>query len=220
MRTRARAYPATPATPWVTGLDISLTAPGVCAATGDPRGKVGDGLFAEATMFRAGETLRGPERLSVVSGAIWAWVLARGRGRPGDLYVTEGYAFSASHAHSMGEIGGCIRRVIWESGGNLLVVPPSTLKKFLTGKGAGDKNIVMKHVWRRWGFDSDDDNECDAFGCAMLGLYDEAGPQYWSAIDRDILTKKVIRFAGRGQSRWAPAPVATPKKSRGPRVSF
>jgi Holliday junction resolvasome RuvABC endonuclease subunit len=187
----------------VIGLDISLKGPGICIASGSPRARVDHGLIVESTLIRAGEDTRGPERLSVVSRAVYAWMVSRGCGLAGDLYVTEGYAFGSQQAHSLGEMGGCIRKAIWESGGNLIVIPPPTLKKFMTGAGSGDKNIVMKHVFKRWSFDVDDDNQCDAFGCAVLGLVDQCGDEIWTAIERDILTKKVQRYAGKGQTNWA-----------------
>lgn len=202
--------------PAVVGLDISLRGPSVCVLGGEPRGKVGDnqGLHVcESALIRAGEDLTGPERLSVVSDALWSWLSSRGQCTRGRLYVMEGYAFSAQSAHSIGEIGGCVRKMIWQSGGNLLVIPPSTLKKFLTGKGAGDKNIVMKHVFKRWNFDVDDDNQCDAFGCAVLGLVDIGPPDDWTAIERDILTKKVQRYAGQGQADWGGG--SSPRKVAG-----
>jgi Holliday junction resolvasome RuvABC endonuclease subunit len=185
------------------GLDLSLRGPGVCVVNGHPDSKIGEGLDAETTMIRAGEDVDGPERLSVVCRSIWSWLHARNALAPGRVFVVEGYAFGAtSKAHSIGELGGCVRKMIWESGGNLVIIPPSTLKRFLTGKGVGDKNIVLKHVFKRWGFDVDDDNECDAFGCALLGLVDVGDPEQWSAIELDILTKKVQRHAGKGQTDW------------------
>jgi Holliday junction resolvasome RuvABC endonuclease subunit len=219
--------------PKVVGLDVSLRAPGLCVLSGDPRGHVaaehepcraggrhaGPGaLDADSALIRAGEDFRGPERLSIVTDALRSWLQSRSLLVAGRLYVIEGYAFSAHAAHSMGEIGGCVRKLVWESGGNLIIVPPSTLKKYLTGKGAGDKNLVMKHVFKRWGFDVDDDNQCDAFGCAMLGLVDSGSSENWTVLERDILGKKVERYAGKGQEAWlggsAPGKVARRTRRR------
>jgi crossover junction endodeoxyribonuclease RuvC len=185
----------------VIGLDVSLRGLGVCIVNGDPRQKVGDGLDFDSALFRAGEDVDGPRRLSVVSNAVWSWLDARDVVGPGRVYVMEGYGFASQQAHSLGEIGGCIRKMIWESGGNLVVIPPATLKRFLTGKGTGDKNIVMKWLFKRWGFDEDEDNQCDAFGCAVVGLID-LHEDDWSKMEHDILTKKVERYAGQGQKDW------------------
>ena len=196
----------------VVGLDLSLKGPGVCAASGDARAKVGEGLEIEVAKFRAGEDVRGPQRLATVSRAIESWLASRGLLTPGRLFAQEGYSFASQQAHSLGEIGGCVRMILWEYGCNLIVVPPSTLKKYLTGKGVGDKNIVMKHVFKRWAFDSDDDDECDAFGCSVLGLVAVSDDAGWTNAEREILTKKVERYAGQGQEGWlggaAPGKVA------------
>lgn len=184
----------------VIGLDISLRAPGVCVASGDPRKLVGAGLSVETSTIRLGENLIGPRRLMLVTRAVFSWLAARGGVGRGALVVTEGYGFSSQMAHSMGEIGGCIRMQLHAEGANLMVVPPLTLKKFVTGKGAGDKNVVMKHLLKRWNFDVDSDDQSDAFACAVLGLIDQSGDQHWNAVERDVLTNKVERYAGAGQN--------------------
>lgn len=184
----------------VIGLDISLNATGVCIVHGDPTKQAGHGLYVRAKLIDVGKKLRGPERLSVVTNQVWRLVEQWRLAKPGALFVIEGYAYSASHAHSMGELGGCIRKTIWEHGGNILVVPPTTLKKFVTGKGNGDKNLMLKHVYKRWGYDAEDDNQCDAFACAVLGLLDTRALLELTKVEREILVGKVTRYAGKGQS--------------------
>lgn len=207
MKVRQRQSPRA-----VVGLDVSLQGPGLCVASGSPRSRVDAALKVETTVIRAGETLRGPERLSVVSRGLFRWLSVRQSPRPGDVYAMEGYAYSAGHAHSMGEMGGCIRKTIWELGCNLVVIPPSTLKKFLTGKGIGDKNIVMKHVYKRWGFDIDDDNQCDAFGCALVALVSCIADEDMKQPERDVIAKCEF-YAGRNQV-WNREALAPPKKKK------
>lgn len=185
------------------GLDISLKGLGIVVAHGDPRKKLGDGLAAEATCIRAGQDVQGPERLAIVTNAALSWLRSRGMLMPGQIFVSEGYAFGSQQAHSLGEIGGCIRRELWLIGANLIVIPPPTLKKFTCGVGAGAKNVIMKAVWKRWGFDSDDDNECDAFGAAVLAVIAQyLAQEQWTKIESEILLKKVERYAGKNQEAW------------------
>lgn len=47
---------------------------------------------------------------------------------------------------------------------------PSQLKKFVTGKGNVDKNVVMKAVYKRFQIDTDDDNTADAVVLGHIGL--------------------------------------------------
>ena len=48
--------------------------------------------------------------------------------------------------------------------------PPSQVKKFATGKGNSGKEVVMKDVYKRWGYDTDDNNLADAYVMAQIGL--------------------------------------------------
>jgi Holliday junction resolvasome RuvABC endonuclease subunit len=48
-------------------------------------------------------------------------------------------------------------------------VAPMTLKKAITGKGVGDKNLVILAAYKKWHREFADDNECDSFGLAMIG---------------------------------------------------
>ena len=50
------------------------------------------------------------------------------------------------------------------------MVAPTSLKKFITGSGKGDKSLMMMSVLRDYDFESLDDNECDAYSLAILGL--------------------------------------------------
>ena len=51
-----------------------------------------------------------------------------------------------------------------------VLVASTTLKKFVTGNGAAKgKGLMVKHVYKKWGYDTDDDNLADAYGLARLG---------------------------------------------------
>ncbi len=50
------------------------------------------------------------------------------------------------------------------------MIAPGTLKKFVTGKGTGKKELMLKEVYKRWGADFDDNNECDAYCLARMAL--------------------------------------------------
>lgn len=89
------------------------------------------------------------------------------------LVVVEGYSFGSrdSHAHALGELGGLIRMIAYEENVPFLVVPPQTLKKFVTGAGNCDKGGVMKDLFKRWGVDVEQNDEADACALALFGLY-------------------------------------------------
>ena len=90
-----------------------------------------------------------------------------------DLRVIEGFSFgSANKAHQMGYLGYRIREYFdFESEWDCPVIEPSPnqVKKFATNKATAGKELVMKEVYKRWGFDTDDNNLSDAYAMAQIG---------------------------------------------------
>lgn len=183
----------------VVGVDLALTVSGLITVAGpgsDYRKGTGPQLLRQVRIVT--KDLRGYQRLNVISNAVQEnheWLVSRVL-RP-TVYVFEGPGFSSKVAHSLGQLHGVVkmdllRRADAESF-SLLDVPPSTLKKFVTGKGIGEKNVIMKWVCNRWGFDSDFDDECDAYACSICGLclYGSTSP----AAHRKLLENKVVVHA-------------------------
>ena len=83
----------------------------------------------------------------------------------------EGYAFAAvaSQARYTAEYGGVLRH--WLSDRSTVYeVAPTTLKKFCTGKGKGDKTAVVAQVTQRYRVTFSTHDEYDAYGLFRLGL--------------------------------------------------
>jgi len=87
------------------------------------------------------------------------------------LIVLEGYSFASQGraVYDIGEMGGVVRVHLYESKRRYMVVPPHSLKKFVTQKGNSPKQIMIREVYRRWKREFDDDNICDAYGLAKVG---------------------------------------------------
>lgn len=49
-------------------------------------------------------------------------------------------------------------------------VAPSTLKKFVIGKGTGGKDLIRLNAFKRWKVEFETDDEVDAYGLWRLGL--------------------------------------------------
>jgi Holliday junction resolvasome RuvABC endonuclease subunit len=48
-------------------------------------------------------------------------------------------------------------------------VPPTSLKKYVTGKGQGvPKSQMLLHVYKKWNVDITDDNAADSYALARL----------------------------------------------------
>ena len=88
----------------------------------------------------------------------------------------EGYAFGSQMANMAGELGGLVRLTLWDTytehepqAKYPLVVPPTSLKKYVTGKGTGvGKSQMMLAVYKKWDVEFTDDNAADSYGLARL----------------------------------------------------
>jgi len=87
-----------------------------------------------------------------------------------DHVVLEGLSYSSKFVNqTQVEIAVVIRYALFKAGIPFINVPPTSLKKFVTGKGNCRKDMIMLHVFKRWNFEPKTDNIADAFGLAMFG---------------------------------------------------
>lgn len=132
-------------------------------------------------------------------------------GEAPDIIVFEGPGFGSNQAHSLGHVHGVVKLDLWRRRhivGPIYDLPPSNLKQYATDKGNSEKQVVMKRVLWRWGFDSDDDNLNDAYVCAMVGLSKLTGTG--TGVQLKAITKLEDElYAGGPEERRAPSrPVA------------
>lgn len=81
----------------------------------------------------------------------------------------EGYAYGVQMAHMAGELGGMVKLTLLDRGLYPLIVAPSMLKKYVTGKGTGvQKNQMLLNIYKKWGIEFTDDNAADAYALARL----------------------------------------------------
>ena len=141
----------------VVGLDPSLTGTAVCVAGSEPKrftSKPAHGLFARIVRF-VGLT-------EIVAQEI-----------PKDaLVMIEGYSFGSQGdaGRWLAEYGGILRARLIPMSREVVEVAPLQLKKFATGKGKGDKDVVRAYVERYWGVIHETSDETDAFVLAQIGL--------------------------------------------------
>ncbi len=153
------------------GFDLSLTATGWMVLE--------DGEKLTGGTYKS--KLTGMPRLDDIQSALHDIIQMRPNSTV--LAVVEGYAFGGSpKAHSLGELGGVIKLMLWRMRIRTLIVPPTTLKKFVTGSGVGDKGNVMKDIYKHWGVETLDNNASDAAACAIMGYHwlcpDMLAPKY------------------------------------------
>jgi Holliday junction resolvasome RuvABC endonuclease subunit len=149
---------------YVAGIDSS-TKTGVAIMGMDPHGT--DIVKIEATYLVKQNEFTGLTRAGMIANEVIKIL----RGWPVELVVIENYSFGSKFNMAMlVEIGTITRYFVKQEGYTLMTVAPTTLKKFVTGKGAAMKNLVLKEAHKKWGFDFSDDNECDAACLGVMGL--------------------------------------------------
>jgi len=139
------------------GLDLSLTGTGVVVIDQDCNVKHAETIKTN---------LKGEARLEYINNHVFDLVTDH---EPLNL-ATMGSR--AGQAFSIGELGGVVKLMLYKNGFDLeesvLIVPPTRLKKYITGKGNAPKDTIMMHVYKTWGFEPADNNQGDAYGLAML----------------------------------------------------
>jgi crossover junction endodeoxyribonuclease RuvC len=90
-----------------------------------------------------------------------------------DIAAIEGIAFMASKTTALAQLSGLnymLRRELMRRSIPFVIVAPSSLKKFITGKGNAQKDEMMLAIHKRWGVTITDDNEADAYALAHVAL--------------------------------------------------
>lgn len=113
--------------------------------------------------------LRGVDRLADIQQHLTDTLAGYHKAHPIADAAIEGYAFGSQMANMLGELGGMVKLTLRSFGIYPLIVPPTTLKKYVTGKGQGiSKSQIMLHVYKKWGVEFSDDNAADSFALAHL----------------------------------------------------
>lgn len=69
-----------------------------------------------------------------------------------------------------GELFGTVRLCLYDTWGLAPIqIPPTMLKKYVTGKGTGvQKNQMLLQVYKKWNIEFTDDNAADSYGIARI----------------------------------------------------
>lgn len=89
-----------------------------------------------------------------------------------DLVVIEGVAMMSHNTTSLVQLSGLnylVRKKAHEQRIPFFIVPPSSLKKFIAGKGNAKKDEMIQAVFERYGQNFTDDNLNDAYSLAVMG---------------------------------------------------
>lgn len=131
----------------VSGLDLSMT------ATGTTTSNQGSALVETLKSKRAGDL-----RLTELTERIEYRVAGS------ELVLIEGYLNRSMSAGITGMVHGAVRAKLQQMGLKYGTLPPSSLKKYATGKGGANKSDMAVAAYRRGdGIEFTDDNACDSW---------------------------------------------------------
>jgi Holliday junction resolvasome RuvABC endonuclease subunit len=178
----------------VIGLDLSMQASGVAAASGQlftikPRGK-GDARlveFEDALCYYLGRKSDQPHVAVIEEVAS-----QKGFGSSGVLFMIHGVA----------------RKVLAAAGIPFVYIHNGTLKKYATGSGAADKKLMI-HAARERGAEPADDNQADAAWLRWAGLHFYDG--------RSVLSQEMSRdliFPPSTKIKWPDLDAVNRRKAR------
>ena len=148
----------------VLGLDLSLSSSGFVLL------KNGDIQTAELIKSKPSgklplEETKRLKRIKETVEALVITVLPK-------LIVIEGLAFAVKKTAAITQLSGLhymIRDLLYDNNYPFIVVAPTTLKKFITGKGNSPKDIMMMETYKRYRVTLTDNNLCDAYGLSKIG---------------------------------------------------
>ncbi len=145
------------------GLDLSLTGTG-CVKVSAIDGSIFDTNIIKSKPPKIKTSLTELERLMKIRDSI--------NTKDVKVAVIEGIAFMARNSTSLAQLSGLnymVREMLYKNKIPFVIVAPTTLKKFITGKGNCPKDLMLLETYKRYGEEFNDDNVCDAFGLAKIG---------------------------------------------------
>lgn len=142
------------------GVDPSLAATGCIRLDKD-----GNIIDQQLIKTKPTKTIRGElERLQEIRDTI---IMTDAK-----VAVIEGLAMGISRTTALTQLAGLnymIREHFLLCDIPFVVVPPTQLKKFITGKGNVKKEMMLLEVYKRYDVSFSDNNLCDAYALAKIG---------------------------------------------------
>jgi len=82
------------------------------------------------------------------------------------------YASRGNQILQMGALNFYVRIFLRRKNVKYRVIAPPTLKKWVAGSGRAAKEMMLLHVYKRWGVEFKDNNLADAYGLARIAMED------------------------------------------------
>jgi len=146
----------------IMGLDLSLVETGIFVLDGDKE------VARELITSKPKEDVPEVQRILSIAERIFYYIT---RYRP-DKVIIEGLSFGSKNSRSLctlAKLNFQIEVYCFLDKIPYLIVPPTTLKKFITGKGNAKKEIMLMKILKRYGLEFENDNLADAYGLCRYG---------------------------------------------------
>jgi crossover junction endodeoxyribonuclease RuvC len=151
----------------------------------DPSSSTGVVVLAGNVVLHAGivPTLgtRGYERLQLIAGGVVALYLSY---PVKEVFVESPLSHGGWNLVSQVEAGTVIRMGLYSAGAGWWDVSPTSLKKWVSGKGHASKKEMMAAVTSRWGFESSSNDVNDAYALARIGQHVIGGADQLKGVRR------------------------------------
>lgn len=146
------------------GIDPSLTQPGLAHAI--PDGKPPRGFSCSTWTLTLVDEADMDRRLAIAVRRVVDEVPLC------NLVAIEGLSLASNQGSSQerAALHYMLRAKLVTREQRFIIVPPTTLKKFICATGAAKKELMLKEMFRRYGVDTDDNNQADAAALAIFGL--------------------------------------------------
>lgn len=143
------------------GLDLSLTGTGVCVLSED------DVVLETIRSKPCGDTPS--DELRRLQGIISKIEGFLDEHEGVSIAAIEGLAYSARNTTALVQLAGLnylTRDMLHRRGITFVIVQPSSLKKYITGKGNAQKDHIMLEIYKNFGITILDNNQSDAYALA------------------------------------------------------
>jgi Holliday junction resolvasome RuvABC endonuclease subunit len=150
----------------VMGLDLSLTGTGLVIVDEDGTLVVSELLKSKPSGDRPLDEL---VRIQKIVGRIEAFIEEHS---PSSVFI-ENLAFMARNTTALVQLSGLsfmVRDMLSRRGIPFFLIAPTSLKKFITSSGKGDKNLMLLEVYKQYNHSFLEDNTCDSFCLCACGL--------------------------------------------------
>jgi crossover junction endodeoxyribonuclease RuvC len=144
------------------GLDLSLCGTGVVIIDSD-------GNYTEKLIKSNPPKIKNPttevRRLMKIRDEIKSAIMTERI----EIATIEGISYMSKNSTSTSQLSGLnymVREMLMKIGIPFVIVAPTSLKKFATGKGNCGKDVMMLEIYKRWGVSILNDNVADAYALA------------------------------------------------------